>query len=83
MGYNTKYGEVIKDVEARAWKCGNAPATECKCQGTLYLGLLKRPDNKEEITKWEDFRYFKTIPKTDQGFSLCNPSDFGADPGEG
>ena len=26
---------------------------------------------------------FKTIPKTDQGFSLCNPSDFGADPAEG
>lgn len=70
----------MKDMTKKAWKCGKAPNTECKCHGTLWLGAAKRPDNKAEVKTWEEFRYFKHLPKSKAGFALCNPKEFGSDP---
>jgi hypothetical protein len=83
-GYlSNRYAEPMKDLTDKAWKCGAAPNTECKCHGTLYLGAAKRPDNQKPISSWEEFRLFKTVTKQNAGFSLCNAADFGSDPHPG
>lgn len=53
-GYASAFGEAVnKDLENRAWKCGDAPSAECDCNGTLYLGLAERADDNEKIKTWE------------------------------
>jgi hypothetical protein len=84
VGYaSTHFNAPMKDTSLKAWKCGAAPNTECKCHGVLHLGLAKRPDTKKHIKTWDEFRLFKTVSKSNSDYSLCNASDFGSDPHPG
>ena len=81
MGYaSAHFNEPMKEIEKRAWQCGPAPNTECKCHGTLWFGAAKRPDNKAEVKTWEEMRFFKHVSKQQAGFALCNSKEFGTDP---
>lgn len=58
--------------------CADKETTTCKCPGTVWLGLKNRLDNGKRISTWEEFRTFKTIPKTDpKSFIQCSKREFG------
>lgn len=58
--------------------CADKATTTCKCPGTVWLGLKNRLDNGARITTWEEFRTWKTLPKTaPTEFIQCSKREFG------
>lgn len=62
------------------WFCGVGQYSNCQCQGVMYFGPTKRPDNGAEIKNFDDMRQWRTIAKETDNWTMCSAQDFGSDP---
>jgi hypothetical protein len=56
-GYKSpKYANSTRNEFTEPWFCGVGAYSNCQCQGVMYFGPTKRPDNGQEIKSFDDMR---------------------------
>lgn len=80
IGYKDPSFVQGRDEYTEPWFCGATEYTNCGCQGTLYMGPKNRPDNNEPIKTFDEMRYWKTISKEVDDWTMCSSKGMGGDP---
>jgi hypothetical protein len=80
IGFKDASFIAARDEYTEPWFCGGTEFTNCQCKGTMYMGPLKRPDNNETIKNFDEMRFWKTINKETNDWTMCSSEGMGGDP---
>lgn len=69
-----------RDEYDEPWFCGASEYSNCQCSGTMYMGPKNRPDNNEPIKTFDEMRYWKTVVKETDDWTMCSAKGLGGDP---
>jgi len=82
LGWNDPaFNTLSANADDAPFLCGTGSSAACHCDGTLWLGPLKRPDKAdEEIAEFADLLIWRTAHKESQDYSACTVEELGSDP---